>query len=1067
MKRIGLYFAIASVPTSLFGGWSIDLGPNEMSSVTVPNSAPYNALTSYRFEGRISNWSPPSSGYNYFLASAAGALSIDSNGNLWCGSNADSTTKAAEISIGGYSDFVFRCQRDVPNARMTLEVWTSAGKQYEINQQPTATNPQPVSWSGGLNLGSYNGAPGSVLNIAYLRWYSTALPLNSSPPTNGSSTGNLADWEFEQNATDSSGHVPPFSSWTGATPSYTTTPVYPPAANLNAPALTGRTGQTITLDGSSSFSFADNPSLQFSWQQTQFVPYLNTSTSGALSGADAAAFGTAQWSSQTASIVSAVLPIAGTYYFRLTVTDANGQSSSQAFKVGSVPTDSNYVVIMPDPKMSFLTGPLTMWGTSPWPWYDSVMKADADALFGPNGEPSTPPFQATASGNAGTVAVTNVQSSGAWLTVTGTGTHFTTDFACNGTDSIVIYYQLQNGQTGARPYSVVSCPDDAHMIINQWNAGAGSGYDASGPQTGVSYGKVNGSQVFGWTSSTTNWDYYDDVLALYRLYFRTGIDTYLNYARQLADNWYIFPLDGGRAYNNGSYQPQGARSAGALGMMARALDGHPERWIDSAAAGAPASGSGIKGMVDGLYGLFIHAYFSPPYDSADMVDGRETGYASWYLAAYEYLYDPTYYTELESAVLGSNSIASRYHSGYGFTTNANPFSASGGLTGFGYSGPNYQGSIWANAFILKALIAFIQASPVPSDQSAATALLQNAFDDYMSNHYMSGTCQEMTYSSAYVSCDSGNMPSNPVNGLPPGTVAATNGSNAITGSGTNFSNTAIFHNDGTDFIGINVGTGYQLLNIPAGQITSATSLTTATSFGSTSGSGLAFGRAAACPSGIGMPGLPQTTFSTLDANIGACDSPPHYGMGGRAVAELIHQLNGFLYFTTGDSKYQTQGDALFAAAYGCGTPTLGCLSGGTGLASGITGGGPGADGGAGNFGDVLVYQIDSQLARGKEFGSNAGAGMADTYLAYRLGAAQGPSLVTVRIGFDLAAASGANQVQVTVVQPNTLVARTVCSSSPCAVTVDARQGNHMVKLDYQLATGAVVAPGKPVVLKVR
>ena len=147
---------------------------------------------------------------------------------------------------------------------MTLEVWTYAGKQYESNSQPTAANPQPVSWAGGLALGSSGSDSGSIVSLAYLRWYSTVLALNSPPPTNFSQTGNLADWEFEQNGTDSSGHIPPFSSWTRGNPSYVTTPVYAPAANLTTPPLTVRTGQSITLDGSASLSFANNPSLQFS-----------------------------------------------------------------------------------------------------------------------------------------------------------------------------------------------------------------------------------------------------------------------------------------------------------------------------------------------------------------------------------------------------------------------------------------------------------------------------------------------------------------------------------------------------------------------------------------------------------------------------------------------------------------------------------------------------------------------------------------------------------------------------------------------------------------------------------
>jgi len=189
-------------------------------------------------------------------------------------------------------------------------------------------------------------------------------------------------------------------------------------------------------------------------------------------------------------------------------------------------------------------------------------------------------------------------------------------------------------------------------------------------------------------------------------------------------------------------------------------------------------------------------------------------------------------------------------------------------------------------------------------------------------------------------------------------------------------------------------------------------------------------------------------------------------MGGRAVAELVHQLNGFLYVQTGLPMYLTQGDALFAAAYGCGTAAQGCATGGTGRANNITGGGPGADTGAGNFADLLVYPVDSNYARGKEFGSNTGAGLADTYLAYRLGGPQPLDNQTEEIDLDLTALPGAAQARVTVIQPSGAIAQTICTSAPCAVTVDRRQGNHFVEVEYFSAGGQVLSTGQPRMLTV-
>ena len=154
----------------------------------------------------------------------------------------------------------------------------------------------------------------------------------------------------------------------------------------------------------------------------------------------------------------------------------------------------------------------------------------------------------------------------------------------------------------------------------------------------------------------------------------------------------------------------------------------------------------------------------------------------------------------------------------------------------------------------------------------------------------------------------------------------------------------------------------------------------------------------------------------------------------------------------------------FAAAYGCGNSVAGCVNGGTGLANAITGGGPGADGGSGNFADLLIYAVDSQYARGKEFGSNAGAGMADTYLAYRLGTAATANLKPVGIGFTMA--PGAAQARVTLTQPTGVVTRFTCSTSPCQITVDARLSDPLYQLDYISSTGSLVATGTQDRLKV-
>ena len=81
----------------------------------------------------------------------------------------------------------------------------------------------------------------------------------------------------------------------------------------------------------------------------------------------------------------------------------------------------------------------------------------------------------------------------------------------------------------------------------------------------------------------------------------------------------------------------------------------------------------------------------------------------------------------------------------------------------------------------------------------------------------------------------------------------------------------------------------------------------------------------------------------------------------------------------------------------------------------------------------------------KNFGQGSGVSGAENALAWRLGSLQRPQKITAQVPFDLTSAPNAVQAAVTVTQPTGAVTRTVCSSSPCAVTVDERLGDQVLK----------------------
>lgn len=147
--------------------------------------------------------------------------------------------------------------------------------------------------------------------------------------------------------------------------------------------------------------------------------------------------------------------VAGSYNFRLTVTDSSGQSSSCTVHHGAVAADSRDVVVTGEPMLDALLGPQIRFGANPWPYFDDRHKDLADHFGG---------LQATHPDvwnnlRTGTVSITQGTN-----TLTGSGTSFLSDFACNGTDHVVIEYPYApaGGITSAHHWrsTVTACASD-------------------------------------------------------------------------------------------------------------------------------------------------------------------------------------------------------------------------------------------------------------------------------------------------------------------------------------------------------------------------------------------------------------------------------------------------------------------------------------------------------------------------------------------------------------------------------------------------------------------------------
>lgn len=332
----------------------------------------------------------------------------------------------------------------------------------------------------------------------------------------------------------------------------------PPAPVCNAgPQQTFRAGADFAaqLDGSGSSS-QDGGELSYSWVQ--------------LSGPSQV-----QWANRFTARPTVTGLMAGTYVFQLTVKESAHQFTTCTVKHGAVATTDSGAVITGDSAADTLMGPLTRLGANPWPWFDNREQASADLQLAAMDEQYPAWWDAP---GPGTVTVT-AGSDG----IEGADTTFTTTF-CQGPGEpqapkpnamIAVWYETGiPGQTGRRMSAVAGCVDDTHMTVGEaWDGGtipAGSGFRYSADDASTHY-----ATNWGWGEAELPGNYGDNVAGYYALYYRSGIDDYLETARKLADRFWQSPMvDRGNSQipgSSGTYVYP-ARSLAALGLVLRALE---------------------------------------------------------------------------------------------------------------------------------------------------------------------------------------------------------------------------------------------------------------------------------------------------------------------------------------------------------------------------------------------------------------------------------------------------------------------------------------------------------------
>jgi len=93
----------------------------------------------------------------------------------------------------------------------------------------------------------------------------------------------------------------------------------------------------------------------------------------------------------------------------------------------------------------------------------------------------------------------------------------------------------------------------------------------------------------------------------------------------------------------------------------------------------------------------------------------------------------------------------------------------------------------------------------------------------------------------------------------------------------------------------------------------------------------------------------------------------------------------------------------------------------------------------------------------KWFGDFFGFNAESSWPGNRIGGLQPGAGEQLYIGANLPGVPGAAAIQVVTTDPGGVTYTTNCNASPCAVTVDRRQGDHLLSVRYLSASGAVLA----------
>jgi len=665
-----------------------------------PSGSAWQSLSSWRVEFRL---------HGFGVSTQLQGVFGNNDGDWQCQIPPNTTTLRCRtfrgmddhlnVDLKGRRDVRVRFQRDNGTGKISLEAWNADGSGYVVSQS-------------NFTRGSYNGqranyigslwGTGSQLSgsIGFVRCYSGVVALASSPPFDQPrEPGDLLNVDFDGEAADTGRFAFPLVLRGTTALSYVNSQTFPPVVIVKAPAA-ARAGQSVTVDFGQTYAInGDGTLATFTIEQVD-GPIV------------------APLTAQNGAALDFLFPITGTYRFLVKAKDQLGLETELTQGISAVASDDDGRITPFDESAKILLGPMLRSGESPWPWFDQTEVQVADALATAIEDSPGKPL-------AGTLEVRRGSTE-----IQGTGTAFKTTFKCDGSDNIAVHYPLDGDtgtprKTGLRVYIVLSCASDTQLTIYP-------AFDATSIDwRGVPYGRVTNEQNGRWYNGSNNWNYYDAVLAYYRLYYRTGNEKYRNMARDLADRWYRYPLDEGRACLDG-YWCVAPRVKGLLGLMLRANDGRPEMW--------PV----IVRLANSDYVSFIQNWL--PDQSQNVFDLREAGYATWWQAVIAGMHPDA---EVRQAALAKATNAfhkywkPRQHPDGSWRMDINY-----ACPVCGYDGP---GTLpWQMAFSMHGLVALHQ---LTGDEEVLQSLRLGV--DFVRKFGIDPECRGMFYEVFYTKCNGG------------------------------------------------------------------------------------------------------------------------------------------------------------------------------------------------------------------------------------------------------------------------------------------------------------------------